>query len=156
MPKNQNQVNPDLVRQEIEKGRMGGEHLNTACVPSKAILAAGRRAEAFRNPAPREELRGFPHRQAHAGIEQRRVDELATAGARAIVQRREDAAQREQPGAEIGERQAGLHRRSIGAAGNRHDAGGALRDEIESALLRIGARRPVAGDRRVDQRGMLG
>ncbi len=29
----------------IEKGRMGGEHLNTGCVPSKAMLAAGRRAE---------------------------------------------------------------------------------------------------------------
>jgi len=32
----------------IEKGRMGGEALNTGCVPSKAMLAAGRRAEAFR------------------------------------------------------------------------------------------------------------
>ena len=32
----------------IEKGRMGGEHVNTGCVPSKAMLAAGRRAEAFR------------------------------------------------------------------------------------------------------------
>ena len=32
----------------IEKGRIGGEHLNTGCVPSKAMLAAGRRAEAFR------------------------------------------------------------------------------------------------------------
>lgn len=36
----------------IEKGRMGGEHLNTACVPSKAMLAAGRRAEAFRSSGP--------------------------------------------------------------------------------------------------------
>jgi pyruvate/2-oxoglutarate dehydrogenase complex dihydrolipoamide dehydrogenase (E3) component len=32
----------------IEKGRMGGAHLNTADVPSKAMIAAGRRAEAFR------------------------------------------------------------------------------------------------------------
>src|SRR5262245_2788214 len=32
----------------IEKGRMGGEHLNTGCVPSKAMIAAGKRAEAFR------------------------------------------------------------------------------------------------------------
>ncbi len=36
----------------IEKGRMGGEHLNTGCVPSKAMLAAGRRAEAFRASGP--------------------------------------------------------------------------------------------------------
>ncbi|MBX9829215.1 MAG: NAD(P)/FAD-dependent oxidoreductase [Xanthobacteraceae bacterium] len=32
----------------IEKGRMGGAHLNTADVPSKAMIAAGSRAEAFR------------------------------------------------------------------------------------------------------------
>jgi pyruvate/2-oxoglutarate dehydrogenase complex dihydrolipoamide dehydrogenase (E3) component len=32
----------------IEKGRMGGEHLNTGCVPSKAMIAAGRRADVFR------------------------------------------------------------------------------------------------------------
>jgi pyruvate/2-oxoglutarate dehydrogenase complex dihydrolipoamide dehydrogenase (E3) component len=33
----------------IEKGRMGGERLNTGCVPSKAMIAAGKRAEAFRS-----------------------------------------------------------------------------------------------------------
>jgi pyruvate/2-oxoglutarate dehydrogenase complex dihydrolipoamide dehydrogenase (E3) component len=36
----------------IEKGRMGGECLNTGCVPSKAMIAAGRRAEALRTAAP--------------------------------------------------------------------------------------------------------
>src|SRR6185436_213266 len=35
----------------IEKGRMGGEHLNTGCVPSKAMVAAGRRADVFRTSA---------------------------------------------------------------------------------------------------------
>jgi pyruvate/2-oxoglutarate dehydrogenase complex dihydrolipoamide dehydrogenase (E3) component len=32
----------------IEKGRMGGESLNTGCVPSKAMIAAGKRADAMR------------------------------------------------------------------------------------------------------------
>jgi len=36
----------------IEKGAMGGECLNTGCVPSKAMIAASRRAEAFRNSGP--------------------------------------------------------------------------------------------------------
>jgi pyruvate/2-oxoglutarate dehydrogenase complex dihydrolipoamide dehydrogenase (E3) component len=36
----------------IERGQMGGECLNTACVPSKAMIAAGKRAEAFRTSAP--------------------------------------------------------------------------------------------------------
>ena len=36
----------------IEKGRMGGECLNTGCVPSKAMIAAGKRAEVMRTSAP--------------------------------------------------------------------------------------------------------
>jgi pyruvate/2-oxoglutarate dehydrogenase complex dihydrolipoamide dehydrogenase (E3) component len=36
----------------IEKGRMGGQHLNSGCVPSKAMLAAGHRADAYRGLAP--------------------------------------------------------------------------------------------------------
>ncbi len=36
----------------IEKGRMGGECLNTGCVPSKAMIAAGKRAEVFRSSGP--------------------------------------------------------------------------------------------------------
>src|SRR5262249_43950579 len=33
----------------IEKGRMGGEHVNTGCIPTRAMLAVGRRAEVFRD-----------------------------------------------------------------------------------------------------------
>ena len=36
----------------IEKGRMGGDCLNYGCVPSKALLAAGKRAEAVRTARP--------------------------------------------------------------------------------------------------------
>ncbi|HYF55232.1 MAG TPA: FAD-dependent oxidoreductase, partial [Salinarimonas sp.] len=32
----------------IERGRMGGECLNVGCVPSKALIAAGDRAQAIR------------------------------------------------------------------------------------------------------------
>lgn len=34
----------------IEGGRMGGDCLNYGCVPSKALIAAGKRAQAMRNP----------------------------------------------------------------------------------------------------------
>ncbi len=36
----------------IEGGEMGGDCLNTGCVPSKALLAAGKHAQAFRHPEP--------------------------------------------------------------------------------------------------------
>jgi pyruvate/2-oxoglutarate dehydrogenase complex dihydrolipoamide dehydrogenase (E3) component len=36
----------------IEKGKMGGDCLNFGCVPSKALLAAGKRAEALRKASP--------------------------------------------------------------------------------------------------------
>src|SRR6266403_3144637 len=36
----------------IEKARMGGDCLNFGCVPSKALLAAAKRADALRKAAP--------------------------------------------------------------------------------------------------------
>ncbi len=68
-----------------------------------------------------------------------------------MMQRREDAGHREQPRAEIGQRNARLDRRAARLAGDRHDPGDALRDEIETALGPIGSCLPVAGNRRVDQ-----
>ena len=36
----------------VERGKMGGDCLNSGCVPSKALLAAGKHAEAHRSGAP--------------------------------------------------------------------------------------------------------
>src|SRR5215217_6382373 len=36
----------------IEKGKMGGDCLNYGCVPSKALIAAAKRAETARRAAP--------------------------------------------------------------------------------------------------------
>jgi hypothetical protein len=55
-----------------------------------------------------------------------------------VEQRSEDAHQREQARAEIGDRHAAFHRRRSRLAGNRHDARHALGDEIEPAFARVG------------------
>ena len=45
----------------IERGKMGGDCLNTVCIPSKALLAAGRAANAAAgNPAMGIHLRADP------------------------------------------------------------------------------------------------
>ena len=68
-----------------------------------------------------------------------------------MMQRGEDAGDREQPRAEVGQRYARLDRRTARLARNRHDPRDALRDEIETALGSIGSCLPVAGDRCVDE-----
>ncbi|MFV0298218.1 MAG: dihydrolipoyl dehydrogenase family protein [Hyphomicrobiaceae bacterium] len=55
----------------IERGEMGGDCLNTGCVPSKALIAAGRRAQLMRTSAafgvePIEP--DIDHRRVHAHI----------------------------------------------------------------------------------------
>src|SRR5262249_17929058 len=68
-----------------------------------------------------------------------------------ILERSENADEREESGAEIGNRHAGLDRRTAALAGDRHDARHALRDEIESAFAAVGAGLSVARDRGVDE-----
>jgi pyruvate/2-oxoglutarate dehydrogenase complex dihydrolipoamide dehydrogenase (E3) component len=45
----------------VEKGKMGGECLNTGCVPSKALIAAARRAELSRRALPFGVTTGRPN-----------------------------------------------------------------------------------------------
>ncbi len=47
----------------IEKAKMGGDCLNAGCVPSKALIAAAKRAEAIRSSAP------FGIKPQRAGVE---------------------------------------------------------------------------------------
>src|SRR5712691_8591533 len=68
-----------------------------------------------------------------------------------MVERRENPDEGEETGAQVGERHPGLDGRAAGLAGNRHDAGDALGNEIESAFAALRAGLPVAGDRRVDE-----
>src|SRR5712692_3134193 len=68
-----------------------------------------------------------------------------------MVERRENPDEGEETGAQVGERYPGLDGRAAGLAGNRHDAGDALGNEIESAFAALRAGLPVAGDRRVDE-----
>ena len=52
----------------IEKHKMGGDCLNTGCVPSKALIAAGKRARAIRTSAPfgiRAAAPEIDHRAVH-------------------------------------------------------------------------------------------
>lgn len=59
----------------VEKGRMGGDCLNYGCVPSKALIAAGKRADAMRNAGkfgiagvePEVDFRAV-HRHVHSVI----------------------------------------------------------------------------------------
>src|SRR5437867_12679222 len=68
-----------------------------------------------------------------------------------MVERCENPDEGEETGAQVGERHSGLDGRAAGLAGNRHDAGDALGNEIESTFAALGTGLPVAGDRRVDE-----
>jgi hypothetical protein len=68
-----------------------------------------------------------------------------------VFERGENPNRGKEGGAEIGDRDSGLHRRAVGLAGDRHDAGDALRHQIEAALVLHRSRLSIAGDGGVDQ-----
>ncbi|MEI8146431.1 MAG: FAD-dependent oxidoreductase, partial [Alphaproteobacteria bacterium] len=61
----------------IEKHEMGGDCLNTGCVPSKALIAAGRRAKAIRT-APAFGVSAGEPKVDFAGVHAHIHDVIAT------------------------------------------------------------------------------
>ena len=82
-------------------------------------------------------LRGLPHGERHRRLEQRRVDELPEARALAVLERAENPVGREEPGAEVGQRHAGLRGRVL-VPRHADDSAHALGDQVVAAARRIG------------------
>ena len=140
--------------QAAEQPLVGGAYRDVSVsAPNRLVRRVHpvRRSQRGGHAGAGEILGRLPHRQRDAGVHQRRVDLLAGAGAMTMLERRENADEREQAGAEIGDRNAGLDRRPAGLSRDRHDAGDALRDQIEPALGALRTGLAVSGNRRVNQ-----
>ncbi len=72
----------------------------------------------------------------------------------ALEQCNEDAHRAEQPGAEIGDRDADAHRALPGQAGDRHQPAHALSDLVEAGPIGIGAGLAEAGNAAIDDLGI--
>ena len=115
------------------------------------ILAEGPSGPNTGPVAGGEEVARLIGEQAHRAIEQRHVDLLALARARPHQQRRLHAVSRPNPGRQIADRDAHLHRMPGGFAGQRHQPAHPLRDEIVSRLMRPRPGLAEAGDGAIDQ-----
>jgi hypothetical protein len=130
------------VAQAPEQALVGGAERDVAVGAADCLIRRDhpvRRSQRLRDPDPGEVLGRLPDRKRHAGIDERRVDLLADAAPMAILDGGENADQREQPRAQVGQRYAGLDGRAAGLARDRHDARHALCNQIESALGAVGA-----------------
>ena len=90
--------------------------------------------------------RGLEVEHEDLRLQQRGGDPLPFAGNFALVQRRQNAERAEQPGAEIGDRNADAHRALARQAGDRHQPAHALRDLIDAGPLAIRAVLTEAGN----------
>ena len=118
------------------------------------LVRRGHRMRGAERPdlaAAADENRALPERLHHAGFEQRRVDQLALAALQQMHVGADDAERAEDAGVDVGDRRADLGRRSARIAGDAHQPGKPLRDQVEAALGRVGAGQAVAGQGAVDQ-----
>ncbi len=81
------------------------------------------------------------------GVEKRQVDLLAPPGAVALGEGGLHRDHPVEPGEEIGDRDARLHRLPVGLSGHRHEPGHALDDVVVARPRRVGAGVPEPGDR---------
>ena len=148
---------PQGLAQAPERAIVGGPDGQVAVGAADGLV---RRVHAVRGPeplgdaAPREVLRRLPHREGDPGVDERRVDELPEPRARPREQRRQDARDGEEGGAEVGHRYPRLDRWPPRLAGDRHEARDALRHEVEAPLAGGRAGLAVARDGRVDETRM--
>src|SRR6202035_3673777 len=83
-------------------------------------------------------------------LQERSGDLLALFGFLALQKRDQDAGRRQQPGTEIGDRNADAYRALPRQAGHRHQPAHALRDLIETRPARIGPVLAEAGNAGID------
>ncbi len=76
---------------------------------------------------------------------------LADANLGAAVHRRQNADKRKEASPQIRERHASFRGRSPRLAGNRHEAGNPLSNDVESALVPVRPGVSIPGNRGVDQ-----
>ncbi len=95
--------------------------------------------------------RSVPVGLLQRSFEQRRLDDLTLAGLQLVHVRGRDPGDGKDPGIDVGDRVSGLDGRSPGLAGDRHQAGESLRDQIEATAVGERSVAPVAGHRAVDE-----
>ena len=111
-------------------------------------------AEARRRRAGHEVVEVHHRHHRDRRIEQAGVQMLALAGALAVRERGQDAGRREQACDQIGDRNARLLRSAaghvVGLAGDAHEPGHALDDEVVAGALGVGSGLAESGDRAID------
>ena len=108
-------------------------------------------AHAGRRPARNQIVHVLVGEHRDLRIEQRHVDMLALAGRLGMAERGLDGDDRIEAGENVGEGDADLLRLAVGRAGDRHQPGHALDDEVVAGARCV---RPVlaeAGDRAIDE-----